>query len=138
MCKIEPCTDCIERQYPSCSKNIPCCRCDEDECSSRQPCHERLKAIEENTMAENLIEWSMKMQGAREMLGAIIRYAGESGGCIKLENGKYSKVYTGAIVRLAMSSNDAAASFLQHRRISYFGHAFDKKGKLIRCEARFE
>lgn len=24
------------------------------------------------------------------------------------------------------------------RRISYFGHAFDKKGKLIRCEARFE
>lgn len=32
------CADCIVAEYPACDKGIPCCKCAEVDCSSRQPC----------------------------------------------------------------------------------------------------
>ena len=30
--------DCIVRQYPACGLGAPCCKCDIEDCSGRQPC----------------------------------------------------------------------------------------------------
>lgn len=32
------CPDCFVVQYPPCGKGIPCCKCHEEGCNSRQPC----------------------------------------------------------------------------------------------------
>lgn len=32
------CPDCFVAQYPPCGKGIPCCKCHEEGCNSRQPC----------------------------------------------------------------------------------------------------
>ena len=32
------CPDCTMVNYPCCSKGIPCCKCDEESCNSRQSC----------------------------------------------------------------------------------------------------
>ncbi len=32
------CPDCPVKQYPACSKGIPCCQCKEESCNGRQPC----------------------------------------------------------------------------------------------------
>lgn len=32
------CPDCTLVNYPNCSKGIPCCKCDEENCNSRQSC----------------------------------------------------------------------------------------------------
>lgn len=32
------CPDCTLVNYPNCSKGIPCCKCDEESCNSRQSC----------------------------------------------------------------------------------------------------
>lgn len=32
------CADCILKQFPPCDKGVPCCKCDELQCNSRQPC----------------------------------------------------------------------------------------------------
>lgn len=87
---------------------------------------------------ENLHEWSLKMQGAREMLEAIIASVKESGGKFCLDNaGRDSKVYHEAIVRLILSNLDNIGKFMQGRMIGYCNHQKDKKGKLISCDAYF-
>lgn len=32
------CPECFVAQYPPCGKGIPCCKCHEEDCNSRQPC----------------------------------------------------------------------------------------------------
>ena len=32
------CPGCILRRFPPCSDGIPCCKCRQDYCNSRQPC----------------------------------------------------------------------------------------------------
>ena len=91
---------------------------------------------------ENLHEWSLKMQGAREMLEklnamqqhgmAVLNVACEG----KLR--KEDKVYSDAIIRLALSSLDNTAKFLMGRQPCYCNDEKDKKGKLIKCDAYFE
>ena len=36
------CKKCIVRLYPSCDREIPCCRCQEKDCNSRQDCPENV------------------------------------------------------------------------------------------------
>ena len=56
-----------------------------------------------NNGFENLHEWSERMQGAREMLLAIIDSVNASKGRFLLDSaGKDSKVYHDAIVRLIL------------------------------------
>lgn len=87
---------------------------------------------------DNLYEWSLKMQGAREMLEAIQRSVSESHGKFLLDSaGADSKVYHEAIVRLILSSLDNTALFLQRKPIAYRNHQRDKKGKLTYCEAYY-
>lgn len=87
---------------------------------------------------DNLYEWSLKMQGAREMLEAIIASVKESNGRFCLDNvGKDSKVYHEAIIRLVLSNIDNTQKFLSRTPIGYKNHQRDKKGNLIYCEAYF-
>ena len=86
----------------------------------------------------NLHEWSERMQGAREMLLAIIDSVNASKGRFLLDSaGKDSKVYHDAIVRLILDNLDNTQKFLMKKPIGYRNHVRDKKGKLIRCEAYF-
>lgn len=83
---------------------------------------------------ENLHEWSLKMQGAREMLCAIIDHNHK----FLLDNaGKESHVDHNAIVKLILSSKDNTHKFLAGMPIAYRFHKYDKKGKLLSCEAYF-
>ena len=87
---------------------------------------------------ENLHEWSERMQGAREMLLAIIDSVNESKGRFLLDSaGKDSKVYHDAIVRLILDNLDNTQKFLMKKPIGFRNHVRDKKGKLISCEAYF-
>ena len=87
---------------------------------------------------ENLHEWSNRMQGAREMLLAIIASVNESKGRFLLDSaGKDSKVYHDAIVRLILDNIDNTQKFLMKNPIGYRNHVRDKKGKLVSCEAYF-
>ena len=91
-----------------------------------------------NNVFENLHEWSWKMQGAREMLLAIIDSVNASKGRFLLDSaGKDSKVYHDAIVRLILDNLDNTQKFLMKNPIGYRNHVRDKKGKLIGCEAYF-
>ena len=91
-----------------------------------------------NNVFENLHEWSWKMQGAREMLLAIIDSVNASKGRFLLDSaGKDSKVYHDAIVRLILDNLDNTQKFLMKNNIGYRNHVRDKKGKLISCEAYF-
>ena len=91
-----------------------------------------------NNVFENLYEWSWKMQGAREMLLAIIDSVNKSKGRFLLDSdGKDSKVYHDAIVRLILDNLDNTQKFLMKNPIGYRNHVRDKKGKLIGCEAYF-
>ena len=91
-----------------------------------------------NNGFENLHEWSWKMQGAREMLIAIIDSVNASKGRFLLDSaGKDSKVYHDAIVRLILDNLDNTQKFLMNKPICYRNHVRDKKGKLISCEAYF-
>lgn len=92
----------------------------------------------QNKEFENLHEWSNRMQGAREMLLAIIDSVNASKGCFLLDSaGKDSKVYHEAIVRLILDNLDNTQKFLMKNPIGYRNHVRDKKGKLISCEAYF-
>ena len=87
---------------------------------------------------ENLHEWRNRMQGAREMLLAIIDSVNESKGRFLLDSaGKDSKVYHDAIVRLILDNLDNTQKFLMKNPIGYRNHVRDKKGKLVSCEAYF-
>lgn len=87
---------------------------------------------------ENLHEWSWKMQGAREMLIAIIDSVNASKGRFCLDSaGKDSNVYHDAIVRLILDNFDNTQKFLMKNPIGFRNHVRDKKGKLISCEAYF-
>ena len=87
---------------------------------------------------ENLHEWSNKMQGAREMLLAIIDSVNGSKGRFLLDSsGKDSKVYHDAIVRLILDNLYNTQKFLMKKPIGYRNHVRDKKGKLVSCEAYF-
>ena len=87
---------------------------------------------------ENLHEWSNRMQGAREMLLAIIDLVNESKGRFLLDSaGKDSKVYHDAIVQLILDNLDNTQKFLMKKPICYRNYVHDKKGKLISCEAYF-
>ena len=91
-----------------------------------------------NNVFENLHEWSWKMQGAREMLLAIIDSVNASKGRFLLDSaGKDSKVYHDAIVRLILDNLDNTQKFLMKNPIGYRNHVRDKKGKLMSCEAYF-
>ena len=93
---------------------------------------------ENNSGFENLHIWSNRMQGAREMLLAIIDSVNASKGRFLLDSaGKDSKVYHDAIVRLILDSLDNTQKFLMKNNIGYRNHVRDKKGKLISCEAYF-
>ena len=93
---------------------------------------------ENNSGFENLHEWSERMQGAREMLLAIIDSVNESKGRFLLDfAGKDSKVYHDAIVRLILDNLDNTQKFLMKKPIGYINHVRDKKGKLVSCEAYF-
>ena len=93
---------------------------------------------ENNSGFENLHEWSNRMQGAREMLLAIIDSVNESKGRFLLDSaGKDSKVYHDAILRLILDNLDNTQKFLMKKPICYRNHIRDKKGKLISCEAYF-
>lgn len=37
------CADCMLRKFPPCDMGIPCCRCDVEECNSRQPCPQKME-----------------------------------------------------------------------------------------------
>ena len=92
----------------------------------------------QNNGFENLHEWSNRMQGAREMLLAIIDSVNESKGRFLLDSaGKDSKVYHDAIVRLILDNLDNTQKFLMKNPIGYRNHVHDKKGKLVSCEAYF-
>ena len=92
----------------------------------------------QNNVFENLHEWSNRMQGAREMLLAIIDSVNESKGRFLLDSaGKDSKVYHDAIVRLILDNLDNTQKFLMKKPIGYRNYVHDKKGKLISCEAYF-
>lgn len=87
---------------------------------------------------DNLYEWSLKMQGAREMLMAIIDSVNESKGRFLLDNaGKDSKVYHEAIIKLILSNLDNTGKFLMKKPIGYRNFQHDKKGRIISCEAYF-
>lgn len=32
------CSDCVNVKYPACNYGIPCCKCNEESCNSRQAC----------------------------------------------------------------------------------------------------
>lgn len=87
---------------------------------------------------ENLIEWSFKMQGAREMLQKI-RDEQKNGAKIDLDPAKCGagKIYTEAIFNLVLESLDNVGKYLQGRKIDYRNCKHDKKGKFISCEAYF-
>lgn len=87
---------------------------------------------------ENLIEWSLKMQGARAMLQKL-RDEQAKGAKIDLdpEKGGKGKIYTEAIFNLALKNLDNVDKFLQGRKIGYRNWKHDKKGKFISCEAYF-
>lgn len=36
--QVTACTGCVLSIYPPCDKKIPCCKCMEEDCNSRQPC----------------------------------------------------------------------------------------------------
>lgn len=36
--EVSVCPGCILSIYPPCEKEIPCCKCMEENCNSRQPC----------------------------------------------------------------------------------------------------
>ena len=92
----------------------------------------------QNNVFENLHEWSNRMQGAREMLIAIIDSVNESKGRFLLDSaGKDSKVYHDAIVRLILDNLDNTQKFLMKKPICYRNYVHDKKGKLVSCEAYF-
>ena len=88
---------------------------------------------------ENLHEWSIKMQGARDMLLAIVERVPP--GKFYLDywrtNTKDNKVYHNAIVALVLSDLRNVHSFLAGQRIGYRNFRTDKKGKLVSCEAYF-
>ena len=91
-----------------------------------------------NNGFENLHIWSNRMQGAREMLLAIIDSVNASKGRFLLDSaGKDSKVYHDAIVRLILDNLDNTQKFLMKKPIGYRNHIRDKKGKLVSCEAYF-
>lgn len=91
-----------------------------------------------NSGFENLHEWSERIQGAREMLLAIIDSVNASKGRFLLDSaGKDSKVYHDAIVRMILYNLDNTQKFLMNKPIGYRNHVRDKKGKLISCEAYF-
>lgn len=91
---------------------------------------------------ENLHEWSLKMQGAREMLEklnamqqhgmAVLNVACEG------KPRREDKAYSDAIIRLALSSLDNTAKFLMGRQPCYCNSEKDRKGNLVRCDAYFE
>lgn len=92
----------------------------------------------QNNVFENLHEWSNRMQGAREMLLAIIDSVNESKGRFFLDSaGKDSKVYHDAIVQLILDNLDNTQKFLMKKPIGYRNHVRDKKGKLASREAYF-
>lgn len=89
---------------------------------------------------KNLYEWSLKMQGAREMLVTIIDIAKNRGGRFVLERPDkygYGKIYHEAIVRLILTSLDNTAKFMTGIPIGFKNFEKNKKGKLVRCEAYF-
>lgn len=88
---------------------------------------------------ENLHEWSLKMQGAREMLYHL-RNEMQKGAKIDLDPDKRygnGKVYTNAIMDLALSSLDNTHKYLSGYKIGYRNFQHDKKGKCVKCEAFF-
>lgn len=36
--KMKNCNNCELKKFPACDKGLPCCRCDNPSCNSRQPC----------------------------------------------------------------------------------------------------
>lgn len=36
--KMKDCNNCELKKFPACENDIPCCRCDKQNCNSRQPC----------------------------------------------------------------------------------------------------
>lgn len=87
---------------------------------------------------QNLIEWSYKMQGAREMLQHL-RDEHQRGARIDLDPAPHGegKVFTEAIFDLVLKSLDNTDKYLQGRKIGYCNLQRDKKGKLIHCDAYF-
>ena len=84
---------------------------------------------------ENLLEWSNRMQGAREMLIKLY----EDDKMILPLGLKRSEemVYTKAIVNLLISDLRNVQEYLLGTNIGFRNHVRDKKGKLISCEAYF-
>ena len=90
---------------------------------------------ENNSVFENLHEWSNRMQGAREMLIKLY----EDDNMILPLGLKRSedRVYTKAIVTLLASELRNVQEYLLGTNIGFRNHVNDKKGKLISCEAYF-
>ena len=98
----------------------------------------RVTELTEIDTHDDLHEWSWRMQGAREMLLAIIDSVNASKGRFCLDSaGKDSKVYHDAIVRLILYNLDNTQKFLMKKPIGYRNHVHDKKGRLTRCDAYF-
>ena len=68
-----------------------------------------------------------------------IRFAFEFFGykAIPDEKGKDSDVYKRAIYNLAMENNINLQDYLNGKKIAYYDHQHDKKGKLISVKAKF-
>lgn len=88
---------------------------------------------ENNNGIENLLEWSNRMQCAREMLVKLY----EDDNMILPLGLKRSedRVYTKAIVSLLASDLMNVQEYFLGTNIGFRNHIRDKKGKLISCEA---
>ena len=89
---------------------------------------------------EKLIPWSERIKGARDLLVRLR----DCGLCDEPKpkgyaKGKDDKIYNKAILDLILYDQIATDKFLNqdYDYISFFDHERNKKGKLIKCKARF-
>lgn len=92
----------------------------------------------EQSNPENLLQWSERMRGARQMLTAILEHMrGNHYARFDLEGGKDGPVYHKAIIKLLEQSPDNLWAFITQRQIGYRNHQTNAKGKLVSVEAYF-
>lgn len=88
---------------------------------------------------ENLLLWSERMQGARQMLSLLIDLRNRGVINLELDTGKDAKIYSRAIEELALSSLDNIAKYMERKgqKIGYYNHVHNKNNKLKKCNAYF-
>ena len=77
-----------------------------------------------------LHDCALLRQGARQVLMKL-----HDDGLLCLENDK-NKAYTEAVYVLLMSDENALFDWLAGLHLEYYGHEHDKKGKVVKCNAR--